>query len=432
MKKIYVMLLCAVLSATWLGAQEPGETIAQPKDVHGRRINAAGEITHEYEASFSYGSDGKLAGFQFPEWGVTSNFNYEGDFLTSVLTQHNGMWPYYSDALRYTYEEGRIKTETHEWDAMNDNEHYEYEYYEDGRLLKKTYAGGALSDPYAYSTFEYDDGGKTRTESYFGKAFVGVDLVWRLGYRTVWQYDDGYALLSEQTDKYDEGGEITVSKRKLYTYTANGKPETEVAQTWDGNEWVNGTVHRYVYDEEGRVAEQQDGTWSATLGDWDITAKTVHEYSEENSTYTVSFLKKSGDNWERDIFNGQRIFFESVLYRQQNAMNCFVYEDLLGSAQVNQFEFDLIHTKNPSYMVVEGQGDAFCAVYPNPGREGMTVKAPVENAVVRLYDMQGRLLLAKPFDFQADINTATWAPGVYLWEIWNGPQKEASGKWVKQ
>ena len=61
-----------------------------------------------------------------------------------------------------------------------------------------------------------------------------------------------------------------------------------------------------------------------------------------------------------------------------------------------------------------------------------SIKAPVENSVIRFYDMQGRLLMAKPFDFSTTISTGDWSQGVYLWEIWNGTQKEASGKWVKE
>ena len=226
MKKIYIPLLIAILSARWLEAQEPGENFAQPTNFYGRNINASGVTTKEYNASFSYAPDGKLQHFDFSDWLVSSEYNYEDDFLTRVLTQHNGMWPYYNDILRYTYEDGRIKTVAHLWDAMNANEYFQYEYYEDGRLYKKYYASYNPEDYYAYSIFEYENEGKTRIESYYGWASYQGTLVWGLGHRTVCQYDDSCVLRSEQTDNYDGSGEITSSKKRFMVTapSANWKP----------------------------------------------------------------------------------------------------------------------------------------------------------------------------------------------------------------
>lgn len=432
MKKIYISFLIAILSTSWLMAQEPGDGFAQPAEFVGRKINASGEVTKEYEASFSYASNGKLNVFQFPEWIVTSSFRYENDYLTTVTTNHSGEWPYYSVVHSYTYEEGRVKTEADEWYGMGLSKYFEYEYYEDGRLYKKHYAAGNPEEYYAYSIFEYENEGKTKIESYYGWTSYQGTLVWGLGHRTAYLYDDSYVLLSEQTDKYNGNGEITNSKRKVYSYSPIGQLEAEVSQTLTDNEWANNSIHRYIYDEEGNLTEQQDGAWSTTLNDWNITQKTVHEYSQKNMTYTVSFYKKSGDNWVWDTFNAQKIFFASELYWQQRSLDCFAYEEIFGSAQINQFEFDMVFTKTPTYMSVKDNDATVCQVYPNPGSDEITIKAPVENSVIRFFDLQGRMMLAKPFDFSTTIGTGDWSPGIYLWEIWNGTQKGASGKWVKE
>lgn len=431
MKKNRVLLLIMVLSTTWLGAQEPGENIAQPQSFIGRKINASEEVIKEYEASFSYLPDGKLDSFLFPEWGTSSVFNYENNFLSSVITQHQGAWPFYSDVIRYTYEDGRVKTESHLWDAMNSNQYIEYEYYDDGRLYKKSYASYNPDDVYAYSIFEYENEGKTKIEYCYGRIIKENDFVWYPESRITYRYNDSYALISEQTDDFNANGEITISKRKNYTYTPSGKLETEISQILTENEWVNHTIQRCFYDAENFVTEQQDGTWSITLNDWNIATKTIHEYSADRMTYTVSFFKKSGDNWVRDIFNYQKLFFESELKWQQEALNYFAYDDMLGSAQINQFEFQMLSTKKPTYFSAKEASLAIYTVYPNPGKDCINISSLVENTIVRFYDLQGRLLLAKPFDFQTNINTGDWAPGIYLWEIWNGTQKEASGKWVK-
>lgn len=97
----------------------------------------------------------------------------------------------------------------------------------------------------------------------------------------------------------------------------------------------------------------------------------------------------------------------------------------------------------PNYPLVWGQTShyddteektaaVFATVLPNPGKDELTVKAPVENALIRFYDLQGRLLFVKPFDFNITVNTGDWTQGIYLWEIWNGARKEASGKWIKE
>lgn len=206
--------------------------------------------------------------------------------------------------------------------------------------------------------------------------------------------------------------------------------EEEVSQTLVDCEWVNTSVKRYVYDDQDRVVEQQDGAWSD--GEWNITRKVEYGFSDDGSVLTVSFRKKSGEEWVWDVFNNQTIFFESKFKEQQRALGYFVYEDMNGSASINQFEFNMVNTVSPVYLAAKETGKPNCSIYPNPGKETATVTAPVENSVVRFYDLQGRLLLAKPFDFSTTVNTDDWAPGIYLWEIWNGTQKEATGKWVKE
>lgn len=432
MKKNYFLLVFVFLLSLSLGAQEPYEDIAQPTQVVGRKIDASGEVTHAYEASFSYDQDGKLDSYHFSEFGVSTSFNYENNFLITASTIHAGTWPTYGEVFRYTYEDGKVQLESHEWDGMNSNEYVEYSYYSDGRLARKNYASYNPEDVWGYSLFEYGPEDRTRTESYYAQTFQGTSLVWQLGYRTTCQYNENYALISSQKDTYNGNGDITKTERNLYAYTSDGDPDTDISQTLVENEWVNNAIHKYIYDNEGHLTEQQDGIWDSASGDWNITKKIIHEYSFDDQTYTVSFYKKSGNEWVWDYFDGQKVFFEPELKWQQNALGSFVYEELVGSAQVNQFEFEMIYTKTPTYMAASEKDAVTCNVYPNPGSSSLTVTAPVENSVLRFYDLQGRLLLAKPFDFNTTVNTGEWAPGIYVWEIWNANHKEACGKWVKE
>ena len=428
MKKIIFILMMLTMA---FGAHAQN-TLAQPEQFVGRRLNDSGEVTKEYQANYAYSSEGKLLDFCFPDFSLSSHYSYNGDYLTYELVNHSGGYPQFYEDLSYHYEEGRIKSVFHGWDAMNTNECWIYTYDDDGLLVRKDY-GGDPSDITNYIEYQYDYGGGslTRIEKSHLKAFQGWQVVWAVNKIDTFQYSEDYTLLSVRTDTYNYGGggELTDSRLLTYSYSPTGKVEEETTQTLADGEWVNTSIKRYVYDDQDRIVEQQEGSWSEE--DWNITRRIIHQFSDDGSAYTVSFRKKVGDEWVWDVFNNQTVFFDPRLKEQQRALGYFVYEYMNGSAAVNQFEFNMINTVAPVYLSTEENLNEGGAVYPNPGKETAQITTTIENAVVRFYDLQGRLLLAKPFNFQTVINTGDWASGVYLWEIWNGAQKQAAGKWVK-
>ena len=71
-------------------------------------------------------------------------------------------------------------------------------------------------------------------------------------------------------------------------------------------------------------------------------------------------------------------------------------------------------------------------VFPNPGRDKLKVESSAENSVIRIYNLQGKLVLTKPFDYSTEINAESLPSGLYVWEIWHDNQKVANGKWVKE
>ena len=430
MKRI-LLITIALITAFGGLAQSTRDVIAQPKHFVGRRINTSGEITKEYEAHFSYTEEGKLHGFVFPEYQLTAWFYYTDDYLTREAIQHNGGYPEFSEVLSYYYEEGRIESIFHEWSAMNSDEYWHYTYDDYGRLIRKDY-GASQSSIYEYFEYAYENGGKTRIESDFVRILQENIFVWAVCRTKTYQYSDDYLLLSVRTDTYNDDGEITQSKLLTYSYTPFGKTEEQIEQTLVEDEWVNTSIMRYVYDDFERVTEQQNGTWSQDNDDWNINKKIVFETNNDDLTYTVSFYKKSGDEWTWDVFANQTLFFESLLKEQQRALGYFMYEDMNGMGNINQFVFDMEFTETPVYLSAQENKGQRCYVYPNPGNDITHVNAPVENAVVRFFDFQGRLIQAMPFDFCTSISTSGWASGIYYWEIWNGTQKEAVGKWVKE
>lgn len=430
--KTKTLLLLGLVITKLLEAQTSSDIIMQPGHFVSRQITNTGEVTKEYDAGFSYSQDGKLSDFNFPDFSLSSHYTYEDHLLANVLTHHYGGHPLFDESLTYQYEDGKIKSFFHGWGAMNRNECWTYTYDENGRLARKDY-GTNSSDTINYFLYEYEDDDRTVTETSYVQILQGSwQVVWVPNKITTSRYSEDYQLLSVQTDKfnYNGGGEITQSVLLTYLYTPSGRLAEEITQILVEEEWANNAIMRYMYDDLGRVSEQQNGIWSKNLDDWTINQKVVFETSEDGSIYTVSFLKKVDDNWEWDLFNNQTLFFNNVSKSQQQALGYFVYEDMNGSASVNQFEFEMTPTERPFYLSPEKEEITY-SIFPNPGKDNITIKAPVENSVIRFYDLQGRLLLAKPFDFNTTVNTDNWTPGLYLWEIWNGPMKEASGKWIK-
>ena len=405
-------------------AQSTEGTVFQPTHVVAKRINAQGEVTKEMPADFNYDANGKLTGFSFPEFCLNSTYTYNGDYLMKASTRHSAGHPIFYDVFNYTYENGRVKTKNHLWEAMNADEYWQYEYDEYGRLkLMKQGDGDAF---YYHYLYEYENEGRTVTMKFMANSGT---LLRQLA---VSQYDEAFNLISVHTENYNWIGEYTSTTLTTYAYTESGQLETKVVQALTDGEWVNTSIMQYVYDNEDRIIERLDGTWDETNDDWDISRRIDFSYSEDGLQYTVSFYKKSGDEWVWDMFNYQTVLFGANLKLQQAAVEYMIYEEMNEPGRINQLVFTLTETNEPTYEETAENAKQTFSVYPNPGTSRVNIEAQTEGAVVRFYDLQGKLMKAKMFDFNTSIDAQNWPSGIYLWEVWHDNQKEASGKWVKE
>ena len=430
MIKLFLTTILCIVTLGVAYAQFDKGTVLQPTTVVARHFDETGQLDKEMLSTFTYNEDGKLTRYEFLDHGLWSSYSYNDNMLMREYTSHEGGYPEYDESFNYTYENNKVKTKSHLWSQMNAPEYWLYSYDAGGRLERLDYREGYIDEYHQHWLYEYENDGKTKVESYY-TSYQGFVLVMR----TVYEYDESYTLLSKHMERFDAAGEITKTTMTRYAYTPDGKEESQITQTLTDGEWINTDIIRYVYDENGSITERQVGDWSEETGDWDITSKTVYELNEEESTLTVSFYKKNEEVWGWDdygVFYIQPVFYESYLEEQQHALRFFGYDDLFGSEHINQFVFTLAETNEPTYESVEESGKLLCSVFPNPGSSRMTVQAPIENAVVRIYDLQGKMVVARPFDFSTEIGTEGWPSGMYLWEIWDGNQKEASGKWIKE
>lgn len=429
MKKSILSIILAVMAIGVGHAQIREGMIAQPTHIVGKRIDADGEVTSTLEADFTYHEDGRPRSFRIPDYWMDTYYLYTDEYLSCEDTWHNNIL----EELSYTYEEGKIKTIMITWGyGLDYPQYWEYTYGEDGRLVKKEYLHGIVGyNEFSYHyLYDYENGGRTKTETLW--IGTGSAQNWVLQEKTVFQYDEEYRLLTKHYEDYDASGGLTGGGLLTYTYTPDGKLDTEVKQVLTDGEWVNSHIMHYVYGADEQVLEQQDGSWSAENGEWIIDHKVVFELSEDGTTYTVSFYKKSGEEWVWDVFNNQTILFGSALKNQQRTMRFYQDEYCNGEGRINQFEMTLVYTVEPEYMGTSDTSVKQCSIYPNPGSDNVKVAAPMEDAVIRFYNLQGQLILARPFDFNTEISAESWPSGMYLWEIWHENTKEASGKWIKK
>ena len=426
MKRIVLALIGFFAACSMCCAQGEDQMVTQPTQVVGRSFNAAGEITKELVSEFIYYEDGKLSRYEIPDYHLHAYFTYTADYLADERVEHAGFEHPFEEGTYYTYEDGRLKTKS-QWDSEGYHQDYRYSYFDDGRLEKIELD----VDHEGYTQrwlYEYEDGCHTVIESYYSL----WSSHWLLFEKTTSQYDDRFNLSSELVEKYNSSGELTSATITHYSYTEDGLLEEWGNQTLDNGTWINTTAQRYVRNAEGTIIEQVDSSWDSETDEWNDTKRITFETSEDGKTYTVSFYKKDGDSWVWDILRRQTILFGDHLKSQQRMLRFMHMEIAYGEGNINQVEFTLESTKAPVYLETNENNESTIRLYPNPGMDLVQVTTPTENAVIRFYDLQGRLVHARRFDFSTTINTDDWAEGVYVWEIWDGFNKASSGKWIKK
>lgn len=430
-KSLLTLILCTV--AMGIGyAQFTDGLVLQPTNVCAKHFDASGQLIKEMTSTYGYDIEGKLTEYYFPNHSLWSTYSYNDNLLMQEYIQHGGGHPVYDESFNYTYENFKVKTKSHLWGAMNENEYWVYSYNDDGRLERIDKKDGYDSDYRRHWLYQYENGGRTKIESYYS-SYDGFVLVMR----TEYEYDEAYNLLSAYREKYNSSGVTTQTTLITHTYTPSGKKAEQVTQTLTEGEWVNTEIIRYVYDDNDRVTEWQVGSWSDENADWELTSRTTYELDEEALTLTVTFYKKSGDEWVWEDYDWlvnhkQPVFFEPYLVEQEHALRYYGYDDLYETEHINQFVFTLAEMNEPTYVSAEEHQSLKYSIYPNPSTGKLSALAPSEDAVIRLYNLQGQLVLARPFDFSAEINAEELPSGIYVWEIWHDSQKQAGGKWVKE
>ena len=78
-------------------------------------------------------------------------------------------------------------------------------------------------------------------------------------------------------------------------------------------------------------------------------------------------------------------------------------------------------------------GFAVAVAYPNPGKNVLNIRTALQNALVEIYDLSGKLVYNQQItDNITAINTSTWPAGSYVWRVVADGKEVESGKWIKE
>ena len=338
-----VMTACFDCSATVY------DSIGFPDHVIARKYNAANQVTDEYVSDFSYDQNDVLYRYSFPNHrNSLFSFNEYPSKPSSISISYPDSHPTTTETLHFTYEDDhQIKHLDHyrgnDWyDEINN--HYDY-YYTNHRLHRKDSSCTEDGETWIWqrNNYAYENGNRIRIDSIFSGTTI-------LSSVTTHHYNERQQVLTSQTDTYNNAGTVTSRSLKTYTYTDSNKTDSIITQVLNGNEWENSGIAHYVYDFKNRVVEYQTGSWSAENAEWDITKKVLYDFNDETQIVTISFRKKDNDDWGWDVFSGQSLFNDSLLYEWQRQL-----KDSYPSYNypVNQFEISMhYHTIEQSFPIL--------------------------------------------------------------------------------
>ena len=82
---------------------------------------------------------------------------------------------------------------------------------------------------------------------------------------------------------------------------------------------------------------------------------------------------------------------------------------------------------------VHDAGFAVAVAYPNPGKDVLNIRTALQNALIEVYDLSGKLVYNQEItDNITTIYTSYWSHGTYIWKVLVDGKEAESGKWIKQ
>ena len=338
--------------------------------------------------------------------------------------------------------------------------------------------------------FEYDENGRVSSfreeeKSYYDSTFI---YQWQYNYtydendHLVYTFWDAFVYGQEDHTQYefkyaynDEGQLIDKTirlinlnhnfRRWLYTYE-NGLLSTECMQY--GNEWYNWSLETYYY-EEGKLASSLYQLYDYNSSSWYDHGRTVYEYDATGTVTTIT-QQLFGTDWTdysretqtrltdgtmvQDSFeivqNGEWIPEKTCDYTIDNNGNCidahwheYVWVHPPENYQTHVFfnhgqsylssELIDISVSYKSHISTDEIADVpLVTLYPNPGKNTLSIQADGSVSNVVFFDQLGRRVFEQKTPLNTRIDTSNWHAGIYTWKAYSKDNGIQCGKWVKE
>jgi len=109
--------------------------------------------------------------------------------------------------------------------------------------------------------------------------------------------------------------------------------------------------------------------------------------------------------------------------------------DIAGNPRICGFRIDMGAYENQQFVFIQSS-IVSCKqnnIYPNPGRNKLTIKTTTKNSHFELFDITGKILLKKFIpDYSTEVNVSNLPKGMYFYRIYDNKNIIKTGKWVKQ
>jgi uncharacterized repeat protein (TIGR02543 family) len=157
------------------------------------------------------------------------------------------------------------------------------------------------------------------------------------------------------------------------------------------------------------------------------------------ATYTVTFNSQDGTSVPSQTVNyGEKATEPNPVPTKENYLFDGWFKES-SCVNVWNFNVDVVNSDITLYAKwtpttgIEDKEVSPLKIYPNPTTDNITIILPedMDEAVVKLYDMQGRLLIIKRISHQDFISVSHFPSGLYIYNI-KMEENEIKGKIVKQ
>ena len=294
-------------------------------------------------------------------------------------------------------------------------------------------------DNQSQTIYNYNPDGSL--SGYLIKNWNGNTNSWEAIFRYIFTYNTDGKRTTMLQELYTSGNWMGLY-RESYTYGGNGLIMFEMAEHWEGSEWVNTTMTTSYYNSNDKLEEYvlYDYNFGGYIGNF----KRLYTYDAANnlSTVTKQNWSQSSQLWINDSYS-------TYGYDANNFLTTLAVQAWQSGAWHDDIRYNYTNNPNGTLAVVISQNwnsssltwvnyqkkvynyvplgilkpatESF-SFSPNPVQDQLVIHTGKEEwAVCRIFDLQGRLVLAsESFLNTASIGFKGLSSGTYVIQLEQG------------